>query len=319
MSGRFCYSVYGLAVDSNLKLPGLAEGRRGGVPLAVRGASARDFERPAVSHHFTSEVETLWHLDEERWLLRYDGRSMNAPPWYVLASEGGARLDVRWSEPTQVGDIASFLPGPALALALHMKSTFLLHAGAVDIGGRAGLIMGPSGAGKSTTIAALIRRGLPLISDDLAVVTDHQDRPAVHKGPRRLRLYAASARAAGWEGALPRLFRHPALDDKRYLVVPDGPAPDETSPIGAIFVLRPRDRAGSAIKVERLAASEALRPLLANLYCARFLDRRRAARTASRCAGLAARVPVFAVTVPDCLNTLPVLVDELLRAFGRTS
>jgi hypothetical protein len=317
MTEGFRYSVYGLALDSNLELPGLAEGGGGQASLTVRGACAPDFAVPTPRPHFASDLDTLWHLDEERWLLRYDGCRMNAPPWFVEASEGGRRLDIGWSDPAQVEDIASFFPGPALALALHMRGAFLLHAGAVAVGARAALIMGPSGAGKSTTIAALLRRGYPLVTDDVAAVTDGPDGPAVHSGPRRLRLYAESAKAAGWDRELPRLFRHPALDDKRYLALDRTCAPASTMPIGAICLLRARDSARSGVGIERLAARDAFPALLANLYCGRFLDRGRAARAAARCAELAARVPVLAVSGPDRLDGLTLLVDELLGALAR--
>jgi hypothetical protein len=319
MRGHFGYSVYGLAMDSNMAIPGLAAGRAGSASLTVSGERGATFQAPSVQPHFVTDLETLWHLDEERWLLRYDGRSMNAPSWQVEACERGRRLKLQWSDPAQVDDIASFLPGPALALALCMRGAFLLHAGAVEIGGRAVLIMGASGAGKSTTLAALLHRGYPVVSDDVAVVTDDPEAPAVHAGPRRLRLYEASAKAAGWDEPLPRLFRHPALDDKKYLSLDDGAAPREKTPIGAIFLLRPREVTASRVRVTRLAAREALAPLLANIYCRRFLDRSRAERSASRCAGIAAGVPVFAVTRPDCLKALPMLIDELLQTLAGIS
>jgi len=317
MTERFLYSVYGLAVESNLEIPGLSEGGGRGAPLAIRGGPAGDFAPPATPPRLAGELETLWHLGDERWLLRYDGRSMGAPSWYVEASQRGERLDVRWEESGQRGDIAAFLPGPGLALALHMRGAFPLHAGAVAADGRAALIMGPSGAGKSTTLAALVRRGFPLISDDVAVLADEGDFPAVHAGPRRLRLYRASAKAAGWDGELSRLFRHPELDDKKYLPLDDAPDLAGPIPVGSIWYLRPRAAAGSAVGIERLAPKDALARLLANVYCGRFLDRGGVQRAASRCADLAGGVPVFAVTAPDDLEALPAFAEALARAFAR--
>ena len=46
----------------------------------------------------------------------------------------------------------------------------VLHAAAAEYGGRALLLPGPSGSGKSTLVAALVRRGLGYLTDELAVL-----------------------------------------------------------------------------------------------------------------------------------------------------
>jgi energy-coupling factor transporter ATP-binding protein EcfA2 len=63
-----------------------------------------------------------------------------------------------------------FLPSTVLT-ALSLKRGYLpLHASAVRIGDAAVAFTGPSGAGKSTLAAALMRRGYPVITDDVAVL-----------------------------------------------------------------------------------------------------------------------------------------------------
>lgn len=47
----------------------------------------------------------------------------------------------------------------------------IIHAAAVERGGRVALLPGPSGAGKSTLCAALVSRGWRLLSDEMALVS----------------------------------------------------------------------------------------------------------------------------------------------------
>jgi hypothetical protein len=196
-------------------------------------------------------------------------------------------------------------------MALHLQGAFILHAGAVAIDGRAVLVIGNSGAGKSSTVAALVGGGCPLISDDMAVLDAQGEAVSVRRGPLRMRLYADSARAAGWAGPLPKLFRHPIFDDKRYIDVP-GAAPEAAS-VAAICVLQPRGGGTDPVAIERLSPRAALGQLLRNVYRAPFLDSARAKLAAERCAWIAARVPVVAVRRPDALDSLP----DIARAIAR--
>lgn len=56
--------------------------------------------------------------------------------------------------------------GLVLSVALLLAGETLLHASAVEVGGRALGVIGPSGAGKSTTAGLLCAAGALLVSDD---------------------------------------------------------------------------------------------------------------------------------------------------------
>ncbi len=57
-----------------------------------------------------------------------------------------------------------------LIAALSEIGILAIHAGVVALGGRAVLIAGRSGRGKTTVVLGLLRRGLDLLSDELALV-----------------------------------------------------------------------------------------------------------------------------------------------------
>ena len=54
--------------------------------------------------------------------------------------------------------------------ALSRTGILAIHAGVVVLNGRAVLIAGPSGRGKTTLVLGMLRRGLDLLSDELALV-----------------------------------------------------------------------------------------------------------------------------------------------------
>jgi hypothetical protein len=304
MSGQlFHYSVFGLAVTSNLALPGLHPPAGQGSPLRIDAVRAQDFAAPESPPHCASGFEAHWHVEDGRWLSRY-GEGSGTPLWAMEAHSGGAQLDVRWSEPGQLHDIPAVVQGAGFAMALHLRGAFILHASVVAVAGRAILVIGDSGAGKSSTAAALVRGGCPLVSDDMAVLDVVGEGMAVRRGPLRMRVYEDSARAAGWTGTLPKLFRHPIFEDKRYIDVTNT-LQSETAGVCAIFVLEPRDRSAARLSVEPLSPRAALGPLLRNIYRAPFLDGARGKIAAERCAWIAGSIPVVTVHRLDSLDALP--------------
>jgi hypothetical protein len=68
-------------------------------------------------------------------------------------------------------------------LALVAPSTMFVHAGVVEIGGRALMVPGTTRSGKTTLVAALVRQGAAYLSDDLAPI---DGRGRVHPYPQPL-------------------------------------------------------------------------------------------------------------------------------------
>jgi serine kinase of HPr protein (carbohydrate metabolism regulator) len=58
-----------------------------------------------------------------------------------------------------------------------------VHATAISIGGHGVIICGPSGHGKSDLALRLIDRGAILISDDRAIIEEHDGQPVLQPAP----------------------------------------------------------------------------------------------------------------------------------------
>jgi hypothetical protein len=304
------YALYGLTLRSSRPLAGMAPPRGSDDVVLVDFAGALE-DDVAAAPFWKNGFETLWHLDDRTWLLRYEQPGMESYRW-TLRYDGGQRVTVRWDAEALMHDIPAVLQGPGIAAALHLRDVPLLHAGVIAVDGGAILLLGAPGAGKSTTAAALVRAGFPLVSDDLAAMSLADGRVLVHAGFPRLRLFTDSARAAGWNpDQLARAFVTPFLGDKRYVDVANGAFSAEPLPVRAIYLLAPRRKGGGEPLIAAMDR-ERVWPLLAeNVYSLRFLDRARRARAMRDCATIAARVPVRGVEAGDDLAALPRLVEAI--------
>lgn len=127
------------------------------------------------------------------------------------------------------------LMGTASALLLLQRGVLPLHASGILTPRGAALIVGHSGAGKSTALGALLRRGYPMVCDDLAAIRfDHAGVPQVCPGVPLYKLWADSAEALGVATSnLPRV-----RDElSKYMVPADHQLLDRPVPIYAVYQL----------------------------------------------------------------------------------
>ena len=172
MSQRF--SAYGLTVESNLALPGVAaDPGLAPADVAVRLTESDRLQTAALPG------ERAWYVSPERddrdapWLTVWRGggfRFVYGEGAEFLVGFDGATVDGAWRPPLTVADAASYVLGPVLAFALRLRGVVPLHAGAVVVRGAALLFAGPAGAGKSSTVAAIGALGHAVLSDDVVPV-----------------------------------------------------------------------------------------------------------------------------------------------------
>lgn len=260
---------------------------------------------------FATPMERVWH-SVEGWLLRYDD-PRNDEAWTMRVDAAGSAVEVERTAGIPLGDLLQFVQSAGMATVLQLRGVLLLHACAVEVDGRAVLVMGAAGAGKSTTAAAFVRHGLALLTDDISAIEAGNGGLLVHPGLPRLRLLPDTARLMGWDpGELPLVYGTPLLGDKRHveLTVDGGSFCAEPRRIAAIFMLGPRNREGPRHRT--LAPSEALAALRANGYRDWLLDRAQQADRFPLIARLAAEVPVYSISTADDHAALPRLIDSML-------
>jgi hypothetical protein len=316
------YSLFGLRVRADDAVPGLVPrpgGDRADLSVWLRGTSDGFDEhrwRDAAARVYVSAdrdesgqplLTVNRRCADGVYRLRYaDGIAF-------LVDGAGREIRARWPEPWTVDDVATYLVGSVFAFALRLRGITCLHASAAAVEGRAVAFVGEMGAGKSTLVAALARRGLRTISDDVVALGAAPEGYVVHPGPPRIRLWPDSARALfGSTDALPRLT--PSWD-KRFVDLTGGPyrREERALPLAAIYLLDDRARDAASPRLDWLPPPAALLALVANTQANRLLDARMRAQE-FRCLGrLVASLGVRRLVPPDGLDRLEELCDLVVQ------
>lgn len=224
---------------------------------------------------------------------------------------------VRVSPHDDVSDhlVSQAFLGLVMSLVLEQRQILCLHAGAVNVAGRAAVLLGDKGAGKSTTSAAMLQQGHLPVTDDLVAVDfdmGADDAPLIRPGFSSMKLWPDSIAALKLDSHSTDRRIHPQTTklQKRMPV----PIPRQNVPFGAAFVLR-RSAQAQTHQAHRLPPHEALQMILRYTFMARYgetrLGRAHLVAHMRRCSALVARVPVFELHIRDDLEGLADLADVI--------
>lgn len=158
---------------------------------------------------------------------------------YLLQAEGLGRMLVvsDGSEvlcDPQAGDLEweFLLPAQVLPLVATLYGFEVLHAGGLVVGESAVLFSGAPGAGKSSLVAALLRRGAALLSDDCVAMEQRAGRLVAHPGAGVLYLRHSESERLSVEERSVLGTSVPFAGKQRFGFDPAAPAP-----FGALFLL----------------------------------------------------------------------------------
>jgi hypothetical protein len=276
------YTVFGLLVRCNLRIPGLTPERAsrnspeveihlGVSPGAIDETPGGPEELIFASSDTTESGEPalrIWRIANGA-LLRlnyFDGSQF----WLA---ENGTAVWAMWPAASSLEDVATYVLGPVFGLLLRLRGVPCLHASAVAFGDSAVAFAGSEGAGKSTTAAALAGRGHSVISDDIVALVEREGSFLVLPAYPYLSLWPESVKMLyGPEKMLPTFS--PGYD-KRQLLLSENRLrfQEEPMPLRAVFLLGERCADPAAPFIEALPAREALLSLVANSYATSLLDR----------------------------------------------
>lgn len=235
---------------------------------------------------------------------------------FTIASDG-RQVRASWPDTSTLDDTATYL-GPVLGFVLRLRGVTCLHASAAAVGDAAIAFVGGAAAGKSTTIAALARRGLPVLTDDLLALAEEAGRFLVQPGLPRVLLWPESAKAL-WDtpDALPRIVPN---WEKLYLDLsqPGYRHCDRPLRLTAIYILGERAAAADAAPViEPLQGTHALIHLVANTYANYLLDNHMRAAELEVLGRLVSQVPIRLTKAPDDRSRISEFCDAVLEDFEK--
>ncbi|HEX6039027.1 hypothetical protein [Longimicrobium sp.] len=291
------YRLYGLSVETDRPLPGLA-------PAGAPGpADLRMWLGAVPPHVFPPVPELPWYtsprvtLTEEPSLRAYrsaDGaffRFHYADGTELRVDAAGTRVACTWPAPLTLEDAATYLLGSLFGFVLRLRGIPALHASAVALGDRTVAICGPAGAGKSTTAAAFAARGRPVLADDVVALREGADGLCVQPAYPHLRLWPDVLPALG-TGDLPPLT--PNWDKRFRDLAAAGAFHDAPLPLGAVYVLGGREE-DDAPRLEPLPPAEAVLQLVGNAYMGWLPDAAARARDLAVFGRVARALPVVRV------------------------
>ena len=296
------YTAYGLRLRSAVALPfiHLPEGLEGEPDVVIRfGAVPASLPAPV-------DKRQLWETMSGRFLLSIDGVAR-----YLVADGRDVLVERRGGSDH---DIGVYLTGSVLGALLQQRGVATLHASAVETQTGAVLFLGRSGAGKSSLLAAMVKRGYPMMADDVSGVVLDAGRPTLLPAFPSVRLWAdALSQLAWWPRAGARVLEGM---DKHLTPIDEFHASLRT--LRACFVLLADDR--SDVDLRATTRKDAFLRLSEYTYRKQYLaGMGRAANHFRIVQAIAKRLPVFCAMRPMHsfqLRSLEEKIDDHLEGKG---
>jgi hypothetical protein len=323
----FTYSVFGLTLRSNQRIPELQlekhsdSGSAVHIHLSVSPLGTRIVPSdPEALTYASSGGDEAGNPALKMWSI---GRGKFCRLEYLDGTQfwlnrEGTEVWATWRENSTIEDTATYLLGPVLGRVLRLRGVTCLHASAVAFGERAVAFVGCEGAGKSTTAAALALRRHPVLSDDVVALTERDESFLVHPAYPYLCLWPESVQSVyGSADALPPLSPN---YQKRLLSLgkQELQFEERALPLTAIYILGER-RGDPAPFIEDIPPRQSLLSLIANTFGTNIADASMRAKEFETLGRLVPRVTIRRLCAHQDASRLPELCQRICDDLQRMS
>ena len=305
---RYQYRHYGLTLGVNQDLPRLARADSQVPDISIDFLEPGQLPPAEVPWVMLHPPAAIWRYETDAgsWLrLRYAVEEV----WAEFVVDGhGETVWVSRSENVLLSEVTELLLGPVFSCVAAQRGLTCLHASVVRLDGRVIAVLGPSGAGKSTTALALVQAGDgALVSDDVAVLSEQDQRLMVASGAPRMRMRPdpAISLLGRFDSLQPIWAEGRPTEPKRYLAMEgsDAIADESKFPLDAMYFLLPWTDTVTEPAVQPLTPATALAKLMGHRHMAQALDVSSDRRDFARLAQLARTVPARELIRPTGLET----------------
>jgi hypothetical protein len=200
-----------------------------------------------------------------------------------------------------------YVEGMMLAVLLHQRNYFVLHASVVSVNGRGIAFLGPIGAGKSSLAKALHSLGHVVVADDNAAISIQSGVPVVLPAFPRIKLYPDIAAALG--------MNREVLEDLHSSQIKKTTSVENRFAAGPVVLDRIYALSAEVPDIEKLSRSEAVVELVKHSIPTRW-GMPGTGEQLRRCGVFSGLVPIYRVRTFDSLTSLPVRARALEQHIG---
>jgi hypothetical protein len=211
---------------------------------------------------------------------------------------------------TDPGLVAVVAVGGLMTLKFMLQGELVLHASAVNVGGRGLAFVGRSGMGKSTMATLMCRAGASMVTDDVGRVIFDGDGVRLAAGGRESRLRKPAESLAD---LIADTESRLTGDGRLALTLPGSTL--DSIPLDAVVIPLPT-REGTEVTLRALSPAQAV--VVVNMFprLTGLVDEDVRSRQFHQIADLAERVPVFSAAIPWGPPFDPAIPAQLYQEMG---
>lgn len=253
MATTYTYKAFGLTIQSEIELPELSLFiGKADVNISL-GTTPKTLENPLF-------IGVRFLTKHNEFLLKVD----QIANYYVTE---GNQITIELMPDVDFADVRLFLLGSAFGALIHQRGLLPFHGSSVNINNSGVIFSGHSGAGKSTIAAALNKKGYPILSDDVSVISlMNNEIPFIVSGYPQMKLWADSIAKLGDEPSQYGIIRKQV---EKYIIPIDKSFHEELLPLKNIFIIVPSNL--GELKVESLKGVEKFNLLKYHTYRFNFI------------------------------------------------
>ena len=246
----FYYSAYSLKILSEVELPGFRSEQSGGEDISIK-KRLKDQDVALVN----KKVAFFITENSIEFIFPFGSK-------FVVSQGSSITIISRGETDPRLEALA--LQGVVFAALMSQRGKMVLHASAIELQGRAVILVGDKGQGKTTLGLKLLSMGGRLLSDDVTVLSFENGRAMILPGPPSVKAWPDSLGHIGVDPhSCPRLFEE---TDKRLYCVPVSATSSTPIELIRLFFLKETD----SVVIRKMGGADKLMTLGANVYLARF-------------------------------------------------